>query len=308
MAIPEFLKRKARYRLFRQRWNVAAIPRRVSAVAGLEGAAAQREALDAAVWMDELAGLYRADPFPATRPGGGPDRLILFEEFPGGPGKGAIGAALWDGARFRDTARAFSSPHHLSYPYVLRDEGREWFMPEHAEARELAIHSFDDRGQSLSWRTIVADLPLIDSTAIRHGGKYWLFATHLDGGENSDLHLYHAETLTGPWTAHRGNPVKRDNGNARPAGQPFAFDGGLFRPAQNCARYYGANIVINRIDELSEDAFRETPVAELRPPPGSRYPGGLHTLSHLGDLTLIDGARFESRLHPALDRLGRLLG
>jgi hypothetical protein len=104
---------------------------------------------------------------------------------------------------------------------------------------------------------------------------------------------------------HPQNPVKRDIGNARPAGQLIAHAGALFRPAQDCRTHYGSGIIVNEIKTLTEDQFEETPVSEIRPAAGSRYGYGLHTISSAGEYTVIDGARIESSIHPALDRLGR---
>ena len=96
--------------------------------------------------------------------------------------------------------------------------------------------------------------------------------------------------------------MKLDVRSARPAGTIFAIDGVLHRPGQDCGAEYGAALVIHRIDELSEDAFRETPVAVLRP--RAPYAAGLHTLSFGGGWAAIDAKRhaFSPRLLGA--RLG----
>jgi hypothetical protein len=303
MRIPEVLKRKLRYRFFRQKWNVAAVPHPIAVVAGLEGAAAQRRALDAAVWMAEDPSGFRADPFAAPRPGREGEYLIFYEEFPWASGTGRIDACVWNGRRFGATDVSLSAPHHLSYPYVFEEGGRYGYIPEQGEAGHVSLYDFSADGAASLRETLISGRRLLDSTLIRRGGKYWIFATHPGPRENADLHVYVADRLEGPWREHGANPVKADPGNARPAGRPFEYRGELFRPAQNCARYYGESVVINRIVELSDECFSEEPVAEVRPVAGSPYQGGLHTISHQGDFTVIDGARFESKVHPALDAL-----
>src|SRR5207253_8229013 len=49
---------------------------------------------------------------------------------------------------------------------------------------------------------------------------------------DDELHLFHAERLTGDWQPHPRNPVKSDARSARPAGSLFVRDGALYRPAQ----------------------------------------------------------------------------
>ncbi len=303
MAIPDLLTRPLRYRLFRQRWNIAVIPHPVAAVAGLEGAARQAQALADAVWMAEDPGAFRADPFLAPHPAAPGEHLVFYEDFPWDTAQGTIGACRWDGARFGEPVAALATGHHLSYPYVTELGGRPVIVPEHSAARDVSAYAFDASGRAGERTGLIAGLPLIDPTIVHHGGRWWLFATRADEGDNLSLNLFHAERPEGPWTAHAGNPVKRDPGSARPAGQPFTFRGELYRPAQDCRRYYGEAVVINRIVELSEEAFVEEAVSEVRPPAGWRYRGGLHTLAHCGETCVIDAARFESLVHPALDRL-----
>jgi hypothetical protein len=85
--------------------------------------------------------------------------------------------------------------------------------------------------------------------------------------------------------------VKVDVRSARPAGTPFVVDGTLYRPAQDCSRTYGGRVTINRVLILTPLAFREEPFAFVDPDPEGPYPDGLHTLSQVGNVTLIDGKR-----------------
>ena len=50
--------------------------------------------------------------------------------------------------------------------------------------------------------------------------------------------------------------------------------------------------MILRVDTLSEKEYAEEPIARIAPDPGGPYPAGLHTLSSLGEWTLVDGKRW----------------
>ncbi len=89
------------------------------------------------------------------------------------------------------------------------------------------------------------------------------------------------------------NPVKSDVRSARPGGTPFYHEGALYRPAQDCSKTGGGKTVINRIKRLSPSSFDEEAVAVVEPDPTGPYPEGLHTISKVGDFTLVDGKRFE---------------
>jgi hypothetical protein len=65
----------------------------------------------------------------------------------------------------------------------------------------------------------------------------------------------------------------------------------LYRPAQDSSVTYGSRVVINRVVTLTTTTFREEPVAFVAPDANGPYPDGLHTLSAVGGMTLVDGKR-----------------
>ena len=183
---------------------------------------------------------------------------------------------------------------HLSYPYLLEVDGKLLCVPETNEAREVALYEpleFPNR-----WRkvvTLLRDRALVDATPFFFGGCWWLAASEVAAkGKTSELHLWWARELAGPWTAHAHNPVKVDVRSARPGGTPFVHDGVLYRPAQDCSSTYGRRIVVNRVLELTPERFEEETATVLEPDADGPCPAGLHTLSAVGDYTLIDGKRF----------------
>jgi hypothetical protein len=122
-----------------------------------------------------------------------------------------------------------------------------------------------------------------------HGGRWWLFAAIAPyGGAADELHLFHAPSPLGPWTPHRGNPVKSDVRGARPAGRPFRHGGRLLRPGQDGSRRYGWAIRIFEVRRLDPEGFEEVEVGWIPP----RWRAGLlatHTLNFAEGLTVIDG-------------------
>ena len=65
--------------------------------------------------------------------------------------------------------------------------------------------------------------------------------------------------------------------------------GDLHRPAQDSSSTYGGSITLNHIVRLTTAEFREEPVATVGPLGGGPYAHGLHTLSAVGNRTLVDG-------------------
>jgi hypothetical protein len=182
---------------------------------------------------------------------------------------------------------------HLSYPFLFEADGRLLCVPESSAAQEIALYEverFPDRWRKTA--TLIAGHGFADATVFQHEGRWWMAAADVaEKGANSELHLWFAAAPSGPWQAHPGNPVKIDVRSARPAGAPFWVDGVMYRPAQDCSSTYGARVSINRVLVLTPAEFREEVATTVNPDPGGKYPAGLHTLSRLGDRTLVDGKR-----------------
>src|SRR5690606_1434537 len=147
----------------------------------------------------------------------------------------------------------------------------------------------------------------VDSSVIQFDGLWWLFCGDRRNRPNLNLFIFYAENLTGAWVAHRQNPVKSDVRSSRPAGTPFIHDGCLFRPSQDSSRGYGSGIVINRVVELSREAFREEEVALLEPDSSGPYKHGLHTICKVGDKTIVDGKARVVRLASMRNKLAKIV-
>jgi hypothetical protein len=238
-------------------------------------------------------GEFVADPFGLVRDG----QLTVFCEYLNyrAAAVGSIAAIQPFGAATRIPVTIGPVPPvHLSYPAVFEHEGRVLCIPETQGAREVALYGlerFPDRWVKIA--TLIADVTVVDATLFQHGELWWLAGASDPGGAQlgADLHLWYATDISGPWTAHPSNPVKTDVCSARPAGTPFVSDGVLYRPAQDSSLTYGSRVVINRVVTLTTTTFREEPAAFVAPDASGPYPDGLHTLSAVGGMTLIDGKR-----------------
>ncbi len=195
---------------------------------------------------------------------------------------------------------------HLSYPSAWAEDGRVFCLPEMAASRRQVLYELK-RGMAPEPVCVVGEIGMADPTLMKVDGLYWIAYTDTDIGTYDNLCLLHAPRLEGPWSPHAGNPVKIDARSSRPGGTPFRVGDKLYRPAQDCSREYGGALTINRVALCTPDAYREEPVATLRPDPDGAFPDGLHTLSFGGGLAVIDGKR--NSYHPAIltHKLGRRL-
>ena len=255
---------------------------------------------------------YLADPFGIVV---GDGLHVLAEEYDYPSNRGRITAISFRGDRTvaRWVPEAIRLPSHASYPFLLQHEGEVYCIPETSAEREVRLYRarrFPDDWEQVG--VLVSGFAAADSTLFQHNGLWWLFCVEAGGDARTHLHGWWSPTLGGRWRPHLLNPLKSDVRSSRPAGPVFRRDGRLYRPAQDCSHTYGEAVALNRIDELTPTTFREEWVHTLRPDPTSAFPHGLHTLTGVGDVTLVDGKRWvlvPSELRRAtLARLARAFG
>ncbi|GAA4422090.1 hypothetical protein GCM10023169_15980 [Georgenia halophila] len=253
-------------------------------------------ALPSAGWqeLEDDGRHFYADPFPIAV--GGATYLFL-EDFEHRLGKGVISVVEFD----RDGPKGIPWPvlehsAHLSYPFVLEDEGEFWMIPETSGAGTLELYR--STAFPSGWvreEVLLEGMEVSDATPFRHGGRWWLSATVRHGGSYSDaLHLWSADRLRGPWRAHVRNPVLVDIAAARPGGRVVHRDGRLIRPVQDGRQGYGAALALAEITRLDDDEFEQRVVARLTP--GEGWTGNrLHTLNRANWLEVIDGSAYSPR-------------
>jgi hypothetical protein len=236
-------------------------------------------------------GAILADPFGLLHDG---ETTILAEYMDQVRERGEIVALRWPW-RPGESPRPIGLPAtgHRSYPFLLEADGQIYCVPESRDAHEIAIYRAVEFPSS--WERVAAvatGIDAVDASLVRHAGRWWAFTGVIDGEDTVALHAFHGDAITGPWTAHAGNPLKLDVRSTRPGGTPFVHEGRLYRPAQDCRRIYGEKVVINEVTTLTESSFAEEPVATVEAQRGWTYDLGVHTLSSLGASTLVDGQRW----------------
>jgi hypothetical protein len=207
-----------------------------------------------------------ADPMAIERAG---RYFIFFEELFFATGRGRILAIeVFENGPPGEPQVVLERPYHLSYPFLFEWEGSLFMLPETAENGTVEVYRCEEF--PLRWRlhqVLIDNVRAYDATLWRDRDRWWMFVTLAEPGADScdELHLYWSATPLGPWTAHRGNPVISDARRARSAGPLFVRNGTLYRPSQECSITYGHSLLINRVDVLNDEEYRETTVRRIAP-------------------------------------------
>jgi hypothetical protein len=237
---------------------------------------------------------FFADPFVVQY---GDRHYVFFEELR--RGKGVISYfEIDDQGRRSDPQLALEQDCHLSYPFLHREEGTVYMLPETRSKRTIELYRASRfPGEWTLEKVLLEGLAASDATLFRHGDRVWLFAAVALDGETpvDELCLFWSHSLLGEWRPHPMNPIVSDVRFARPAGRIFSHDGHLIRPAQDCSEAYGWRVTLNRIEVLNEAEYREVPIGSIEPD-GSAGTLRAHTYNADGMYEVIDGCRLRSKL------------
>ena len=230
--------------------------------------------------FDDPPWKFKADPFFDQKTGN-----MFVENFNYLTGRGHLSTFL---PSEPDKISKVSTPSkvHYSYPQVLRYKEDLYLIPESAQNNRIDLYKIED-GKALFTKTLVDSFAGIDPTIFYTDNKYWLFATDGGGGSYWKLHIWYSTELFGNWTPHILNPVKCDVRSSRGAGAIYKDGSRIIRPTQNCFPNYGSSISLNEIKNLTPENFEEEVVGEIFPPKDREFIG-IHTISSIGNKTIVD--------------------
>lgn len=218
---------------------------------------------------------------------------IYFEEFLFGEEKGKISLITIDkNGLYSKPKVVLEEKHHLSYPFIIKDNNSLFMIPETKEKKSIDI--YECKKFPTEWnfkKTLISKISAVDPTILKYNEKYWLFCNiaENDNYSNDDeLHIFYSDNLLGDnWISHPMNPVVSDVRSSRPAGRVFEYNGNLYRPSQDCSQHYGFSTKFNKIIKLDEKNYSEK-VTEFMSPDWSDEVISTHTFNHAGKLTVID--------------------
>ena len=250
--------------------------------------------------LEDSTGDYSADPFIFELNG---SEYIAYEylNFTKGKGRNFV-IDLDEGFSNKkpmNYSRKFSC--HQSYPYIFEDQGDLYCVPETSELNKVILFRCDGTpGNWTECATLLRDFPGVDSSIALINKTYWLFSTPVH--DQSILNLYHSDAVKGPYRAHKHNPVIKSS-YARMAGSIFRYNDLWYRPSQDLSSKYGAAIILNRIDFINNDSYRESPALTLYPQ--KPYSDGLHTISIGNHKIVVDGRRKQISMTTPIRKLIR---
>ncbi|EHD13633.1 hypothetical protein CIN_18250 [Commensalibacter intestini A911] len=247
-------------------------------------------------WLEEEPSFkFLADPFGLHQDG----KLYVFAEgYDYRDRHGRIEVLVFDDKTLKllDRAVVLEEPWHLSYPILIKDQGNIYMLPEAYKSGKTNLYKavqFPYQWEPVSEFSFPE--MVIDPSIFFHDGLWWMFYTPADSGysRQSVLSVAFSESLMGAWQLHPQNPVRITPASSRPGGSVLVTDDGIILPTQDCTRTYGGGLSFLKITSLTPEKFEAHVVKHLNANDGvfGSYCHGVHTLSAMGEYTLIDAKR-----------------
>lgn len=208
-----------------------------------------------------------ADPFLFVRN----DKLFLFYEQKKLYHNGTIMMThTGDLQHWSEPVEVLREAFHLSYPWVLENNGHIYMIPETCGDRSVRL--YEAANPELTEFKFIKKLleqeeddniriSYSDSSIVEKDGSYYLFTTVNCKGINQLL-LFYSDNLMGPYLRHPRSPVCVSQRYGRNAGSLLEYKGELYRVAQDCEKRYGDNVHILKVKKLSLSEYAEEVVKE----------------------------------------------
>lgn len=224
---------------------------------------------------------------------------IIYEEFTYNDNYGKLSImSINNDFQITNQKMILDTKSHLSYPFVFKEDNKTYVFPESKQKGKLSCYEYNPKNESLNFLQDILDLPLLDSTIVKHNNKYWIFGTISENKREYNLNLFFSENILGPYSPHPKNPVKSGLNATRSAGKFIEVDRIFYRPSQNCEKAYGESITINKVTELNEITYTEEPYMTITINAKKKSNYGMHTIhtiNLLGDIILVDGIHWVFR-------------
>ncbi len=231
---------------------------------------------------------------------------LLVEEFLHSTGRGRLARLTVSRADYsllqNDTLLDLDT--HLSFPMIVRKQGKVYICPENSQSGKLNIYEYDAAdGRCIPCGTM-SEEPLVDAIWEEIDGDEYLFATQQPSPNGNKLEVYKKDD-DGEYR-HCQDLTFNDN-IARNGGAFFRIDGKMYRPAQDCNGGYGRGLSIQQVTHR-DGKFEMTETARIKSPRGYRD-HGMHTLNEYKDVTVIDISSYRfPRIGSTVDALWQKLG
>lgn len=227
-------------------------------------------------------GRWFADPFILSYDDN--EIVLLAEDYWDSDQLGRISKVVIDRKTtgIRDVEVILQLETHLSFPAIIRSEGKIFIYPENSCAGGLWLYEYNPQTDECKKNQELSDQPLTDAIITNLFGEKQIFSTKEPNPNKNVLEVYDWDE--GKKAFEHSESITFQENIARNAGDFFEYKGTVYRPAQECNQMYGHAVSLQKV-EKTENGYSFTEVRRIMPPKGAF---GIHTFNTYNGLTVID--------------------
>ena len=183
--------------------------------------------------------------------------FVLVEEFYYPHKRGRLAMLTIDKAsnRLLKVNTILELDSHLSFPAIIRRDGKIFVYPENSKGGGLKIYELDLEKSALVNGRTVSDVLLTDAIYTELFGKKQIYSTEDPDANGSVLGVFEVDE-SGKYT--KVKEYRFPENIARNAGDWFEYKGKFYRPAQESNVEYGHAISFQQVDVSSDGlVFKE---------------------------------------------------
>lgn len=211
--------------------------------------------------------------------------FLLVEAMPSDNHKGVIAKLTIEKQTMTitDVHVILEEPWHLSFPNIIRKDGRIFVFPESANSGHLYLYELlrnTQWNEYLSRVDTLCDDIIWDTDINDLFGENLLFTAHQN---NYFLDIYQWNSTVNRYEYSTSLNSQRQN--MRLAGALFSLNGKVYIPTQISGYRYGQAVEIQELKK--ENSWSIKPIRQVKPPFGLLI-DGMHTLNSYKGVTVVD--------------------
>lgn len=226
--------------------------------------------------------------------------IILAEEYCYEVSRGRIARVIIDRRTYEEKGFEIilDLPTHLSFPFIIRKNGKVYLMPENSASGCSTVYEYDDTKRKIIPLHHLAEEPFADATIFEMDTKSFLCTTMLPDTNSTSVKIYSFDKDKLKATGRIATvefPIKC----GRNAGEVFSVEGQMYRPAQDCTLRYGHGVILQKMS-IENGKWNFENVNSFYPNT-FKYNQGVHTFNNYKGLIVIDARGYRNPI------MGRIL-
>jgi len=225
--------------------------------------------------------------------------IILAEEFCYDVRRGRIARLVINRKTYEEEGYEIilDLPTHLSFPFIMRQNGKVYLIPENSASGYSIIYEYVDESRKITPLHHLAEEPFTDATVFEMDGHSFLCTTMLPDSNSKSARIYSFDKV-GLKVVDKIAEVIFPIVCGRNAGEVFTVGRQQYRPAQDCTLRYGHGVILQKIT-MKNGEWKFEDVNSIYPNT-FRYNQGIHTFNCYKGLIVIDARGYRN---PVIGRL-----